>query len=57
MQTTQPTRRPPTTTAIAPKIHDVELVDELDALLDDIDSVLEENAIETVRLYRQRGGQ
>lgn len=57
MQTSQPHRRPPTTTSGTPVIHDTELVDEMDALLDEIDSVLEENALETVRMYIQKGGQ
>jgi ubiquitin-like protein Pup len=32
-------------------------VDEIDDLLDEIDSVLEENALEVVRCFVQRGGQ
>jgi ubiquitin-like protein Pup len=57
MQTTQPPRRPPTTRPVTPKAHDTELVDTMDDLLDDIDAILKENAIETMRAYRQTGGQ
>lgn len=32
-------------------------IDDVDALLDEIDSVLEENANEVVRAYVQRGGE
>lgn len=53
----RPNPKPPTTSTAKPTIHDTHLVDEMDALLDDIDSVLEENALEVVRAYRQRGGQ
>lgn len=56
-QTTSRPRKPPTTTPVAPKIHDAHLVDEMDELLDEIDEVLEENVIETLRAYRQKGGQ
>jgi ubiquitin-like protein Pup len=57
VQTTRTDRRPPTTKAITPKIHDTELVDDMDVLLDEIDSVLEENVLETLRLFVQKGGQ
>lgn len=57
----QTRRRPPTTKAVAPpverKAHDAELIDEMDDLLDEIDRALEDNALETVRLYRQHGGE
>jgi ubiquitin-like protein Pup len=36
---------------------DTQLSDDTDALLDEIDSVLEENAVEFVRSYVQKGGQ
>lgn len=57
MQTAQPRRRPPTVSTPTPAAHDTELVDDLDALIDEIDSVLEENALEVTRTYRQKGGQ
>ena len=57
MRTSKPRRRPPTTTPVAPKVHDTELVDEMQDLLDEIDQVLEENALEVTRTYRQKGGQ
>jgi ubiquitin-like protein Pup len=57
MQTQQRTRRPPTITTPTPAAHDSELVDSMDELLDAIDDVLEENALEVTRAYRQRGGQ
>lgn len=57
-QTSQPrTRRPPTTQPVTPAAHDATLMDEMDALLDEIDDVLETNALEVTRAYRQRGGQ
>lgn len=57
MQTSQPRRRPPTTIPTQRTAHDTEIVDEMGALLDEIDGILEENAVETVRMYVQRGGQ
>lgn len=56
-KTARPERRPPTTIPTQRTIHDAELVDDLDALLDEIDEVLETNALETVRLYVQKPGQ
>ena len=50
-------RRPPTVSTPTPAAHDTELIDEMDALLDEIDNVLETNALEVTRAYRQRGGQ
>ena len=57
MSQTRPTstRRPPTVSTPTPAAHDTELVDSMDELLDEIDSVLEDNA--TLANYRQRGGQ
>lgn len=52
---TTTTRRPPTTKPLEPAAHDTELVDTMGELLDEIDTVLEENA--WVTNYRQRGGQ
>lgn len=52
-----PKRRPPTVSTPTPAAHDTELVDSMDQLLDEIDAVLEENALEVTRSYRQRGGQ
>ena len=59
MSLTRPTRtrRPPTVSAPTPAAHDTTLVDEMGELLDEIDSVLEENALEVTRTYRQRGGE
>ena len=54
---TTPTRRPRTTVPVAPRIHDTELVDEMKDFLDEVDAILEDNVLETVRLFRQRGGQ
>lgn len=50
-------RRPPGVSTPVPATHDTELVDDLDALLDEIDSVLEQNALEVTRAYKQRGGE
>lgn len=52
-----PKRRPPTVSTPAPAPHDTELIDSMDQLLDEIDEVLEQNALEVTRTYRQRGGQ
>lgn len=52
-----PTRRPPTTIPKERSAHDAELVDSMDDLLDEIDSVLETNALEVVRTFRQKGGE
>lgn len=57
MQTAQPRRRPPTISTPIPATHDTTIVDEMAELLDEIDGVLEENVVETVRMYIQRGGQ
>lgn len=56
-KTTRPNRKPPTTIPTQRHAHDAELVDEMTELLDEIDGILEENAIETIRAYRQRSGQ
>lgn len=55
--TANPKRRPPTTIPRERSAHDAELVDEMDALLDEIDDVLEENALEVTQRYRQKGGE
>lgn len=57
MQTGQPRRRPPTVSTPTPAAHDTTIVDEMDALLDEIDGILEENALEVTRKFRQKGGQ
>lgn len=49
------THRPPTTKPLEPKVHDPELVDALDELMDEIDRTLEENTI--VHQFRQRSGE
>jgi ubiquitin-like protein Pup len=43
--------------ASAPTTHTEKLKEDIDDLLDEIDSVLEENAEEFVRSYVQKGGQ
>lgn len=53
----QPRRRPPTVSTPTPAAHDTQLVDEMDTLLDEIDAVLEENVLETLRAFRQKGGE
>lgn len=53
----RPTPTNPTTPAAAPARTEGTTVEDIDELLDDIDAVLEENALEVVRSYRQRGGQ
>lgn len=50
-------RRPPTVSTPTPAAHDTTLVDQMDELLDEIDQVLEDNVLETLRQFRQRGGQ
>lgn len=54
-KTYRPTPTNPTETA--PTKTEGTSVEDIDELLDDIDSVLEENALEVVHAYRQRGGQ
>lgn len=54
-KTTRPQRRPPTTVPKERSAHDAELVDDLDALLDEIDSLLEDQA--HLMRFRQKGGQ
>lgn len=56
-QTSRPNPKPPTTSPVKPTVHDTTVVDDMDALLDEIDQVLEENALEVTRKYRQKGGQ
>lgn len=56
-KTARPERRPPTRVPTERTVHDAELVDEMGELLDAIDDLLEENALELVRAYRQRGGE
>ncbi|MGB2757075.1 MAG: ubiquitin-like protein Pup [Acidimicrobiia bacterium] len=43
--------------AAAPTVRGEKLKEEMDDLLDEIDSVLEENAEEFVRSYVQKGGE
>ncbi|MGH9039604.1 MAG: ubiquitin-like protein Pup [Acidimicrobiia bacterium] len=50
-------RETETTEVDAPKVQGEKIKEELDDLLDEIDSVLEENAEEFVRNYVQKGGQ
>ena len=50
-------REAETTEVDAPKAQGEKIKEELDELLDEIDSVLEENAEEFVRNYVQKGGQ
>lgn len=50
-----PTRRPPTTIPTRRSVHDAELVDDVDALLDEIDGVLEDQ--EWMTRFRQKGGE
>ncbi len=47
----------PTTYETEPRGSDKGAVGEIDALLDEIDSVLEENAEEFVKNYVQKGGE
>ena len=42
---------------VAKDLHNEKLSDDIDAILDDIDDVLEENAEEFVSSYVQKGGQ
>jgi hypothetical protein len=49
------TRRPPIKVPTTRDVHDAELVDEMDAMLDEIDAVLEGQ--ERLASYRQHGGQ
>lgn len=53
--TSRPNRKPPTTAPAAPVVHDTELIDEMDALLRDIDELLEDQ--EHLLRFRQRGGE
>lgn len=54
---TSTTRRPPDISTPAPAVHDTELVDSMSDFLDEVDAILEDNVLETVRLFRQKGGQ
>ena len=56
-KTARPERRPPTKVPTERTVHDAELVDEMGEFLDEIDGLLEENALEVVRSYRQRNGE
>ena len=47
----------PPVEAAAPTSHTEKLKEDIDDLLDEIDTVLEENAEEFVRSYVQKGGQ
>ena len=55
--TSRPTRRTPTIIPTQRTVHDTELVDDMGELIDAIDEVLEENALEVTSSYHQRGGQ
>jgi len=50
-------RREPESTPVVPRDLGGELTERIDGLLEEIDSVLEENAEEFVRDYVQKGGQ
>ena len=54
-KTTRPQRRPPTTVPRERRVHDAELVDEMDAFLDEVDALLEDQ--EVLVRFRQRSGQ
>jgi ubiquitin-like protein Pup len=56
-KTARPERRPPTRVPTERTQHDAELVDSMDDLLDAIDEVLEDNALEVVQRYRQKSGE
>lgn len=56
-KTVNPERRPPTTIPTERTVHDAELVDGMADFLDEVDDILEENALEVVRRYRQKSGQ
>lgn len=57
MQTSksQPKRKPPTTIPTQRTQHDAELVDEMADFIDEVDAILEDNALEVTRRYRQKG--
>lgn len=55
-QKPQPTR-PNTTYATATRTSAAPIVEEADDWLDAIDEALEENVLEVVRTFRQKGGQ
>jgi len=57
VQKTVRTHRGPTTIPTQRSSHDAELLDDAHDFLDEIDDVLEENALEVTRRYRQRGGE
>lgn len=46
MQTRRSERRPPIIIPTRRDIHDAELVDEMEAFIDEIDSILEDNTLE-----------
>lgn len=51
------TRRQSTVSTPAPAANDTDLVDSMSDFLDEVDAILEENALEVTQHYRQRGGQ
>ena len=51
------THRPPGVSTPVPAAHDTELLDEMDAFLDEVDALLESNILETVQQYVQKGGE
>jgi ubiquitin-like protein Pup len=55
-QSAKPTRSTETDIDVPP-VRDEKLADDVDAILDEIDDVLEENAEDFVRGFVQKGGQ
>lgn len=53
----RPTPTNPTKTEPQPQPSATDLVEEIDDFLDEVDTCLEENALETLRTFVQRGGQ
>jgi len=51
------TEQPAEQTEESPKASDTHSVEDIDALLDEIDQVLEENVNEVLVQYRQKGGE
>lgn len=56
-QHASPIRHPPTSIPHERRTEDTEVLDDADQILEEIDTILEDNVLEVVRTFRQKGGQ
>ena len=54
---TGPDRQPSTSVPHERRTEDTRILDDADQILDEIDALLEDNVLEVVRTFRQRGGE